>query len=137
MWMTRAKMKILVTDTHQYLHFGSCHQHHTKTSIPYNLVRRICTTVSEKDTRNIRLNELKTYLLKQKYPEQLIDNFVLQIKFSIAKEAVLSLISILSSMADYLSRLAMYHRNIKMRSSKGICCGPPVERLHKMPVTFC
>ena len=99
MWMTRAKMKILVTDTHQIpsFHFGSCHQHHTKTSIPYNLVRRICITVSEKDTRNIRLNELKTYLLKQKYTEQLIDNFVLQIKFSIAKEAVLSLISILSA----------------------------------------
>ena len=27
------------TDTHQYLHFGSCHPHHTKTAIPYNLAR--------------------------------------------------------------------------------------------------
>ena len=39
-----------VMDTHQYLHFGSCHPHHTKTSIPYNLARRKCTIVSEKDT---------------------------------------------------------------------------------------
>ena len=29
------------TDTHQYLHFGSCHPHHTKTAIPYNLVKRL------------------------------------------------------------------------------------------------
>ena len=28
-----------VTDTHQFLHFGSCHPHQTKTSIPYNLAR--------------------------------------------------------------------------------------------------
>jgi hypothetical protein len=28
------------TDTHQYLHFGSCDPRHTKRSIPYNLARR-------------------------------------------------------------------------------------------------
>ena len=38
------------TDTHQYLHFGSCHPHHTKTAIPYNLARRLCTIVSDKKT---------------------------------------------------------------------------------------
>ena len=69
-----------VMDTHQYLHFGSCHPHHTKTSIPYNLARRKCTIVSEKDTRDTRLNELKTYLLKQKYPEQLIDSGIYKAK---------------------------------------------------------
>ena len=55
-----------VTDTHYYLHFGSCHPHPNKTSIRYNLARRICTIVSEKDTRDIRLNELKTYLFIKK-----------------------------------------------------------------------
>ena len=34
--------------------YYSCHPHHTKTSIPHNLARRICTIVSEKDTRDIR-----------------------------------------------------------------------------------
>ena len=31
------------TDSKQYLNFYSCHPKHTKTSIPYNLARRICT----------------------------------------------------------------------------------------------
>jgi hypothetical protein len=59
------------TDTHQYLHFGACHPHHTKTAIPYNLARRLCTIVSDQKTRDIRLKELRNYLLKQKYPERL------------------------------------------------------------------
>ena len=52
----------------------------TKTSIPYNLATRICTNVSEKNTREIRLNKLKIYILKQKYPEQLIHNGIYKTK---------------------------------------------------------
>lgn len=62
------------TDTHQYLHFNSCHPHHTKTAIPYNLARRICTIVSDENTQDIRLRELKHYLTNQGYPEGLIDD---------------------------------------------------------------
>ena len=69
-----------VTDTHQYLHFGSCHPYHTKPSIPYNLARRICTILSEKDTRDIRLNKVKTYLLKRKYSKQLRYNGIYKTK---------------------------------------------------------
>ena len=43
------------TNTHQYLHFGSCHSRHTKRDIPYNLARRICTIVSEEETQKVRL----------------------------------------------------------------------------------
>ncbi|XP_062602273.1 uncharacterized protein LOC134263937, partial [Saccostrea cucullata] len=68
------------TDTHQYLHFGSSHPHHTKTAIPYNLARRICTIVSNTNIRDIRLEELKLYLLNQKYPEQLVDNGIKKAK---------------------------------------------------------
>jgi hypothetical protein len=68
------------TDTHQYLHFGSCHPHHTKTAIPYNLARRLCTIVSDKTTRDIRLKELRNYLLKQKYPERLVDDGISKAK---------------------------------------------------------
>lgn len=50
------------TDTHQYLHFGSSHPRHIKRAIPYNLARRICTIVSDEETRNQRLNELKQFL---------------------------------------------------------------------------
>ncbi|XP_061175938.1 uncharacterized protein LOC133184880 [Saccostrea echinata] len=68
------------TDTHQYLHFASCHPHHTKTAIPYNLARRLCAIVSDDNTRDIRLKELKSYLIKQGYPETLIDNGILKAK---------------------------------------------------------
>lgn len=47
------------TDTHQYLHFNSCHPRHTKRAIPYNLARRICTIVSDEQKRNQRLEEMK------------------------------------------------------------------------------
>lgn len=60
------------TDTHQYLHFGSCHPSHTKRSIPYNLARRICTIVSEENIRKTRLAEPATFLQKQKYPKGII-----------------------------------------------------------------
>lgn len=39
------------TDTHQYIHFNSCHPRHTKRAIQYNLARRKCTTVSDKKNR--------------------------------------------------------------------------------------
>ncbi|XP_062579478.1 uncharacterized protein LOC134241451 [Saccostrea cucullata] len=49
------------TDTHQYLHFNSCHPRHTKRAIPYNLARRICTIVNKETTKIQRLQELKEY----------------------------------------------------------------------------
>ena len=61
-------------DTHQYLHFGSSHPIHVKQSIPYNLARRICTIVSDEETRNQRLDELKTYLINQQYPYKLVED---------------------------------------------------------------
>ena len=60
------------TDSKQYLNFHSCHPKHTKTSIPYNLARRICTIVSDQDTQQRRLSELRTSLQKRNYPDTLI-----------------------------------------------------------------
>ena len=60
------------TDSKQYLNFQSCHPRHTKTSIPYNLARRICTIVSDNKTRNIRLGELTTALKRRGFPRSLI-----------------------------------------------------------------
>jgi hypothetical protein len=62
------------TDTHQYLHFGSCHPRHTKRSIPYNLARRICTIVSDESKRTERLEEMHIYLTKQGYPTKNIQD---------------------------------------------------------------
>ena len=62
------------TDTHQYLHFHSCHPRHTKRSIPYNLARRICTIVSNRVRAKARLEELKKQLILRKYPLKLIND---------------------------------------------------------------
>ncbi|XP_062601156.1 uncharacterized protein LOC134262845 [Saccostrea cucullata] len=61
------------TDSHQYLDFYSCHPSHTKRNIPYNMARRICTIVTDTTLRLKRLEEFKSYLQKQHYPENLIN----------------------------------------------------------------
>lgn len=68
------------TDTHQYLHFNSCHPRHTKRAIPYNLARRICTIVSDEKKRNQRLEEMKKYLRNQGYPIKLIEDGIMKAK---------------------------------------------------------
>lgn len=55
----------------------------------------------------------------------------------IAYKAVLSLVPNRSAMAAYLSKLAIYHRNISRRSSSGVWAEPPVDVRHKMPDIFC
>ena len=64
------------TDSQQYVHFKSCHPPHTKQNIPFNLARRICTIVENKELRNRRLVELQTNLTKQGYPETLTQNCI-------------------------------------------------------------
>ena len=61
-----------ITDTHQYLHFDSCHPRHTKRTIPFNLARRMCTIVSENELRKKRLDELQKMLIERKYPVELV-----------------------------------------------------------------
>ena len=61
------------TDSKQYLLFSSCHPRHTKINIPYNPARRLKTIISEENVLINRMTELKSFLLKQNYPESLID----------------------------------------------------------------
>ena len=62
------------TDSKQYLSFNSCHPRHTKVNIPYNLARRLRTIVSEEHVVQTRMKELKAFLIKQKYPIQIIEH---------------------------------------------------------------
>ena len=62
------------TDKHQHLLSSSCHPQHTKTSIPFSLalrIRRICSTNA---TFQIRINELKAYLLARGYHNTFLDS---------------------------------------------------------------
>ena len=60
------------TDAHRFLPFNSCHPRHTKNNIPYSQALRICTIVDDPIVRDLRLNEMQTYMLKCGYPKQLI-----------------------------------------------------------------
>ena len=68
------------TDSKQYLLYTSCHPKHTRNSIPYNLARRLKTIVSENRVLDQRLNELKNYLRKRKYPLKLDEDAVEKVK---------------------------------------------------------
>ena len=61
------------TDSKQYLLFNSCHPKHTRTSILYSLVRRIRSIVTNEDTLQVHLNELKLALKHQNYPVNVIE----------------------------------------------------------------
>jgi hypothetical protein len=68
------------TDSHLYLHFHSCHPSHVKRSIPYNMMFRIARIVSEESIKNVRFEEMKKFLLNQKYPISLIDDSIKKVK---------------------------------------------------------
>ena len=64
------------TDTREYLPFSSCHVHHIKINIPYNLCRTICTIVEDRDIMYERLFDLKAHLIKSKYPANIINSAI-------------------------------------------------------------
>ena len=64
------------TNSHRYLDFRSCHRHHTKVNVPFNLAQRICKIVSEEQRRDFRLEELKTFLISCYYPQELINRAI-------------------------------------------------------------
>ena len=62
-----------ITNTHDYVHYDSFHTQHVLDNVPYNLAKRIIVFVSNDDVMEKRLQELKQYLLKCEYPENIID----------------------------------------------------------------
>lgn len=64
------------TDRQQYLHFYSSHPRHCKTSIPYSQAHRYRRICSGRDDFEKHAEELKTSLIGQKYPEEIIDDAI-------------------------------------------------------------
>lgn len=77
------------TDAHEYLPFSSCHPRHTLENIPYNLARNICALVDDPLRINVRLNELRSWLLKGGYHHDLIQYAINKAK-SIDRNTILS-----------------------------------------------
>ena len=68
------------TDRNQYLLPNSCHPKSTTLAIPKSLGLRIVRICSDKDTRNIRLEEMKQRLLQRGYQEKNIDSAIQKAK---------------------------------------------------------
>ena len=60
------------TDTKQYLDYNSCHPHHIRRNVPFNLARGICAIVEDDSLRHKRL-ELKVCLVNRHYPLAVIE----------------------------------------------------------------
>jgi len=65
-----------VTDTFNYLPFGSSHPRHCARNIPYCLARRIVAFVSESSNVNKRMSEHAVRLTKKGYPRGIIDDSI-------------------------------------------------------------
>ena len=69
------------TDRHQYLHYSFSHPEQTKRSIVFSqtlCVSRICSC--EKDFRDHCL-QMRSWFMKRKYPEKLIENEMKKVRF--------------------------------------------------------
>ena len=60
------------TDTHQYLHFKSCHTYHTKCGIPYGQALRLKIIISDNDKFELRCNELRDWLVDRGYDGRMV-----------------------------------------------------------------
>ena len=127
------------TDKHQYLHTKSCHPRHCKTAIPFSQALRLRRICSEQDNLVIRSQELKQYLMKRGYPEQLLDteihrainvprdNSLLRGNVGMKEERIPLVVTYHPSM-NFLARTTRRH-HITLRSSerlKAIFGSPPI-----------
>ena len=62
------------TNSHFYLDYNSHHPEHIKNNIPFTLAKKINIFVSDPDQCNIRLSEMKTWLLRCNYPRKIVEN---------------------------------------------------------------
>ncbi len=62
------------TDSHQYLHFDSCHPYHTKKGIPYGQALRIRRICSDDATFESNVADLKRWLLSRGHKSDLVES---------------------------------------------------------------
>ena len=62
------------TDCHQYLHYKSSYPEHTKRSIIHSQTLRVKRVCSQENVFKEHTSKLKSWFLKQGYPENIVDN---------------------------------------------------------------
>ena len=60
------------TDSHQYLHYDSCHAEHVQRSIAFSQTLRLERIWYQKSNLDSHIKELKNWLSKKSYPEKII-----------------------------------------------------------------
>ena len=60
------------TDTHQYLHYKSCHTYHTKKGIPYGQALRLRRIISDDTQLGLQCDKLVGWLTNRGFPERMV-----------------------------------------------------------------
>ena len=63
-------------DSHQYLHYNSCHPEHIKKSIIYSQTLRLRRICSERKDLKSHVRDLKGWFLRRGYPQRIIEEQV-------------------------------------------------------------
>ena len=74
-------LHIKSTDRQQYLHYASSHPEHTKRSVFFSQTLRVSRLWSEENDFKNYKSQIKSWFLKRKYPEKLIENEMRKVKF--------------------------------------------------------
>ena len=69
------------TDRHQYLHYSSSHPEHTKRSIVLSQTLGVSRACSRKKDFRDHCLQMRSWFLKRKYPEKLMDNEMKKVRF--------------------------------------------------------
>jgi len=77
------------TDTHSYLHYSSCHPHHTKTGLPYSQFLRIKRICSREVDFIQHSDKLYKSFVQRGYPRKILDTAILKVE-QIKREDLLS-----------------------------------------------
>ena len=60
-------------ESHQYLHYNSCHTKHIKKSIIYSQTLRLKVIFSERKDLKSHVNDLKGWFLRRGYPQRKVE----------------------------------------------------------------
>ena len=89
--LTKGKLStdlhIKATDCHQCLHYSSGHPGHTKRSIVNSHLLRVSRICSRENYFNRHISNMKIWLQKRGYPENIIENEVKKVKFPSCNKA--------------------------------------------------
>lgn len=66
------------TDSQRYIDFTSRHPRHIKINLPYTLANRLYRIINDKEILDKRYLELKSILLRHRYPIKLIDDAIIK-----------------------------------------------------------